>query len=62
MANYHPELTKARFYPPSIGLPRTLPFFRAVEALQNRFANPKAPRPSCARRSLSPRQIQSSTN
>jgi acetyl esterase/lipase len=42
MATYHPELTKARFYPPSIGLPRTLPLFRTVEALQKRFATPKA--------------------
>ena len=42
MATYHPELTKARFYPPSLGLPRTLPFFRAMEALQKRFIRPKA--------------------
>jgi acetyl esterase/lipase len=42
MATYHPELTKARFYPPSLGLPRTLPFFRAIEALQKRFISPKA--------------------
>ena len=42
MATYHPELTKARFYPPSLGLPRTLPFSRAMEALQKRFIRPKA--------------------
>ncbi len=42
MATYHPDLTKARFYPPSIGLPRTLPFFRTLEAFQKRFISPKA--------------------
>ncbi len=42
MATYHPELTKARFYPPSLGLPRTLPLFRTIESLQKRFVNPKA--------------------
>lgn len=42
MATYHPELTKARFYPPSLGLPRTLPLFRAIEGFQKRFISPKA--------------------
>lgn len=42
MASYHPELTRARFYPPSLGLPRTLPLFRTLEAFQKRFGNPKA--------------------
>ncbi len=42
MGTYHPELTKAWLYPPSLGLPRTLPFFRAMEALQRRFISPKA--------------------
>ena len=42
MATYHPDLTKARFYPPSIGLPRTLLFFRTLEAFQKRFISPKA--------------------
>jgi acetyl esterase/lipase len=42
MATYHPELTKARFYPPSVGLPRTLPLFRTLEALQKRFVRPEA--------------------
>ena len=42
MATYHPELTKARFYPRSLGLPRTLALFRAVDALQRRFNRPQA--------------------
>jgi acetyl esterase/lipase len=42
MATYHPELTKTWLIPPSLGLPRTLPLFRTVEALQRRFATPKA--------------------
>ncbi len=42
MATYHPDLTKARFYPSSIGLPRTLPFFRTLEAFQKRFTSPEA--------------------
>ena len=42
MAPYHPELTRARFYPPSLGLPRTLPLFRTVEAFQKRFVKPQA--------------------
>jgi acetyl esterase/lipase len=36
VATYHPDLAAARFLPPSIGLPRTLPLFRAIEALQKR--------------------------
>lgn len=42
MANYHPDLTKARFFPKSIGLPRTLPLFRALEVFQKRFMKPQA--------------------
>jgi acetyl esterase/lipase len=42
MTTYHSDLTKARFIPPSLGLPRTLPLFRAVEAFQKRFVKPNA--------------------
>lgn len=42
MAAYHPDLNRARFYPPSLGLPRTLPLFRTLEAFQKRFVKPKA--------------------
>ena len=42
MPTYHPELNRARFIPPSVGLPRTLPLFRTVETLQKRFIKPDA--------------------
>lgn len=42
MTSYHPELTRAKFFPSSIGLPRTHRLFRGLEALQRRTARPDA--------------------
>ena len=42
MSVYHPDLTRARLLPKSIGLPRAMPVFRTVEAFQKRFVKPKA--------------------